>query len=129
LKLYDYIEEIDISKYDLNWAEQIVCGANNAYDLGITRDDVKMAASLGGGMAVRGACGAMVGAVLIIGRVKAVSGGHFCPSLKLIVKEYIHRFEEELESQNCDELREIHNKDCRMIIDVAAKILDEVLEK
>jgi len=88
-----------------------------------------MAASLGGGMAVRGACGAMVGAVLIIGREEAVSGGHFCPSLKNTVKEYINRFEEELGTQNCDELIEIHNKDCRMIIDVAAKILDEILGK
>lgn len=88
-----------------------------------------MAASLGGGMAVRGACGAMVGAVLIIGREEAVSGGHFCPSLKTIVKEYIHRFEEELGTQNCEKLIEIHDKDCRMIIDVAAKILDEILDK
>ncbi len=88
-----------------------------------------MAASLGGGMAVRGACGAMVGAVLIIGREEAVSGGHFCPSLKNIVKEYINRFEEKLETQNCDKLREIHDKDCRMIIDVAAKILDKTLSK
>lgn len=88
-----------------------------------------MAASLGGGMAVRGACGAMVGAVLIIGREEAVSGGHFCPSLKIIVKEYIHRFEEELGTQNCEKLIEIHDKDCRMIIDVAAKILDEILDK
>ncbi len=88
-----------------------------------------MAASLGGGMAVRGACGAMVGAVLIIGREEAVSGGHFCPSLKEIVKEYIHKFEDELGTQNCDRLIEIHDKDCRMIIDVAARLLDETLGK
>ncbi len=88
-----------------------------------------MAASLGGGMAVRGACGALIGAVMIIGRAKAISGGHFSPNLKLLVKDYVLKFEEKLGSQTCSELLELHNKDCRMIIDVAAQILDKVLEK
>jgi C_GCAxxG_C_C family probable redox protein len=89
--------------------------------------DLKMAASFGGGMAVRGACGALIGAVMIIGRAKAVSGGHYSPSLKIDVKDYVLKFQDKLGSQTCADLLEIHNKDCRMIIDEAAKLLDETL--
>ena len=40
-------------KEDLNCAEKILYGANRAYQLGFDRDDLKVAAGFGGGMALR----------------------------------------------------------------------------
>ena len=97
------------------------------YNLGITRDDQKMAASLGGGMAVRGTCGAMIGAVMILGRMFAIEKGHKCPHLKGIVKDYIDRFDKQLCSRECYELRAIHKNDCNMIVEETARMLDEVI--
>lgn len=88
-----------------------------------------MAAGLGGGMAVKGACGAMVGAVMILGRERAIIGGHYCSSLKELVKEFMHQFEAKLGDQNCAVLREMHDADCLMIVNETAKILDDVLGK
>lgn len=88
-----------------------------------------MAAGLGGGMAVRGACGAMIGAVMIIGRMYAIEKGHSCPHLRDMVKQFMQEFEGKLQSQQCSELLEIHQKDCRMIIDETAKLLDKVVDQ
>ena len=39
-------------KEDLNCAEKILWGANNAYNLGLDREALKLASGFGGGMAI-----------------------------------------------------------------------------
>ena len=88
-----------------------------------------MAASFGGGMAVKGTCGALIAAVMILGRMFAIEKGHKCPHLKEIVKTYITRFDTLLSSRECSELKAIHNNDCRYIIDSSARLLDEIIDE
>ncbi len=88
-----------------------------------------MAAGFGGGMAVQGACGALVGAVMVLSHKYAIRGGHYCPSLRAMVREFVERFTELLSSQNCAELKAAHNDDCSYIIYETAKLLDEFMQR
>jgi len=48
--LYEYLSSGFGKAEDLNCAEKILYGANEIYDLGIDKNDLKMAAGFGGGM-------------------------------------------------------------------------------
>ena len=50
--LYEYLSSGFGKAEDLNCAEKILYGANEIYDLGIDKNDLKMAAGFGGGMGV-----------------------------------------------------------------------------
>ena len=82
---------------------------------------------MGGGMAVRGACGAMIGAVMILGRMEAIEKGHVCPHLKVKVSRFVNEFEARFGSKECSELLEIHGSGCSKLINNTAKLLDEIL--
>ncbi|GEM_PF-5965267 len=86
-----------------------------------------MAAGMGGGMAVRGACGALIGAVMILGRMEAIEKGHVCPHLKVKVSGFVKEFEALLGSTECNELLEIHGRGCSNLIKRTAKLLDQYL--
>ena len=116
---------------DLNCAETILYGANEAYSLGLDRDDLKVAAGFGGGMAIESVCGALTGAIMVLGRLFVEDRAHASPHLKELIKELLVRYREEMGSIQCDALKERYRteeKKCRDVIHKAARILDEVIE-
>ena len=116
---------------DLNCSETILYGANEAYHLGLNSDALKLAAGFGGGMAIESVCGALTGAIMVLGRLFVEDRAHKSPWLKELTKELLVRYREEMGSIQCDALKEDYRteeKKCREVIEKAAMVLDEVIE-
>ena len=58
---------------NMNCCERILYGANRAYNLGLKKEDMRIASAFGGGMGCGGTCGALAGALAVLGRV-AIEG-------------------------------------------------------
>lgn len=52
---------------NMNCCERILYGANKAYNLGLKKDDLRLAAPFGGGMGIGTVCGAVSGALMVLG--------------------------------------------------------------
>lgn len=120
-------------KYDLNCAECILYSANEEYGLGIDPKGLKLAAGFGGGMAVEGDCGALTGAIMVLGNLFVEERAHESDRIKTLTKEFIDRFNERLKTVNCKELKSMYRHDddkkCIDIIKAAAEILDEMVKR
>ena len=115
---------------DLNCAETILYGANEAYKIGLDSDALKMAAGFGGGMAIESVCGALTGSIMVLGMLFVEERAHQSPRLKELVKELLVRYREEMGSIQCDVLKESYRteeKKCREVVEKAAMVLDEVI--
>jgi C_GCAxxG_C_C family probable redox protein len=115
---------------DLNCAETILYGANEAYDLGLDSDALKLAAGFGGGMAIESVCGALTGAIMVLGRLFVEERAHQSPRLKELIRELLVRYREEMGSIQCDVLKGCYRteeKKCRDVIEKAAMVLDEII--
>lgn len=119
-------------KYDLNCAECILYSANEEYGLNFTHDTYKLAAGFGGGMAVEDACGAMTGAIMVLGRMFVKDRAHESERVKLLTQEFIARFKERLKTTNCGELKALYRdeeKKCIDIIKASAEILEDIIQR
>lgn len=119
-------------EYDLNCAECMLYSANDEYNLGIDSNGLRLAAGFGGGMAVEDVCGALTGAVMVLGNMFVEVRGHESDRIKTLTKEYIERFNEKLKTINCKELKALYRDDdkrCSDIIMAAGKILDAIIKR
>lgn len=119
--------------YNLNCAECILYSANEEYDLGLDLKALKLAAGFGGGMAIEDACGAMTGALMVLGNMFVVEKAHESDRIKTLAKEFIGKFNERLSTTNCKELKALYKKDeekrCVEIVKAASEILDEIVKR
>ncbi|ANN63937.1 C-GCAxxG-C-C family protein [Brachyspira hyodysenteriae] len=132
MTLYEYLYSGFGKAEDLNCAEKMLYGANKVYELGINRDDLKLAAGFGGGMAVGITCGILTGGIMAFAKAFIEDRGHEGTLLKEIEAEYINKFNDKMNSINCDYLVEHYRdeeKGCDYLIFEAAKIFDELMEK
>lgn len=118
--------------YNLNCAECILYAANDEYGLGLDKKDFKLAAGFGGGMAVEGTCGALTGAIMVLGLSFVNEKAHESDKIKILTKEMVERFTETLKSINCKELKALYRDDqkrCFDIIKSSAEILDDIIKR
>lgn len=117
-------------EYDLNCAECILYAANEEYNLNLSHETFKTLAGFGGGMATGAVCGAISGAVAVLGVMFTEERGHKSPKVRSMTQEFIKRFKEELGYINCKELKtKIANpeeKSCSNMIAVSAEILEKI---
>ncbi|MCX5774171.1 MAG: C-GCAxxG-C-C family protein [Fusobacteria bacterium] len=117
-------------KKDLNCSEAILFAANSAYKLGLNDTALKLSSGFGRGMAVESVCGAISGAIMVLGLLTVESVAHQSFEVQLFTKELIDRFEEALGDRECINLvpryRTLEHK-CNKLIFKAAEILDEIL--
>lgn len=52
---------------NMNCCERILYGANRAYNLGLKKEDMRIASAFGGGMGVGTVCGAISGSLMVLG--------------------------------------------------------------
>lgn len=125
LKFYD-------KKYDLNCAECMLYAANEEYKLGIESKGFKLAAGFGGGLAVEDVCGAMTGAVMVLGLMFVREKAHESDRIKNLTSEFIQRFKDRLKTYNCRELKALYRDDekrCQDIIVASAEILEDIIKR
>lgn len=120
-------------EYDLNCAETIIYAANEVYKLNLSKDALKTMAGFGGGMAVEEVCGALTGAIAVLGILFVEERAHEADTIKNLVTELFNKFEERLGTNNCKALKEKYREEepikCRSIILTAAEVLEEIIQK
>lgn len=116
--------------YDLNCAETIVYAANEEYGLNLSKETIKTMAAFGGGMGVESVCGAITGALAIIGIMFTNERAHESDINKILAQEFFAKFHEKLGTDNCKELKANYRNDeirCSKMLEVSAEILDEII--
>ncbi|MDO4582253.1 MAG: C-GCAxxG-C-C family (seleno)protein [Bacillota bacterium] len=115
---------------DYNCAEKIINGANVAYDLQLDKQATKLFAGFGGGMAVGDTCGTVTAAIGVLSGIFIEERAHESKEFKLICQDFMHRFGQQMSSNNCTELRRLYRdpqSKCLRVLSAAAGILDEML--
>lgn len=67
--LADLIDKGFGKDQDLNCAEKILWGANQAYGLGLDHEALKLASGFGGGMGIGSLCGAVASSVMTLSKL------------------------------------------------------------
>ncbi len=117
---------------DFNCAEKILNAANEAYQLKLSPEALKMAAGFGGGVAIEGLCGALAGGVMVLGRLFVTKNAHESDRIKRLTQELLNRYREAMGSIDCAPLKAAHRNDvvkCDPVILKAAAILDEIVQR
>lgn len=117
-------------KEDYSCSEKILYGANGEYNLGLDKESLKMAAGLSGGVCSEKLCGAVSASALVLAKLFIKDRAHEGEYCKGLVKEFVTRFESDMHSTNCKELKEEFKTEkdgCKAIILRAAEILDEIV--
>ena len=130
--LTELIREGFGEKEDLNCAEKILQGANIAYNLGLDKEAVKLAAGFGGGMAIEDKCGALTAGIMVLGRLFIKNNAHESTKIKELTKELFADYAKVMGSIDCAPLKEKHRTEelkCRRVIIKAAEILDKIIQR
>lgn len=119
-------------KEDLNCAEKILYGANIAYDMGLDKESLKLAAGFGGGMAIEDKCGALTASIMVLGKLFVKERAHESTRIKELTKELFNEYKKEMGTIDCTQLKEkyvIDELKCRNIIIKAAEVLDSIVKR
>ena len=130
--LLDDVKKYYDKSYDLNCAETILYAANETYGLNLDKKALKTMAAFGGGMAIEEICGALTGALAVLGILFVKDRAHESDRIKELTKDFFEKFRAELSTDNCKRLKELYRNDeerCSNIVFAAAKILNEIIEK
>ncbi len=130
--LKELIQEGYGIKEDLNCAETILYGANEAYYLNLKPGCLKLAAAFGGGMAIESVCGVLTASLMVLGRLFVPEVAHRYPKIKELSKELLETFEKEMGDILCKPLKDNYRteeKKCREVIEKGAEILDKIVAR
>ncbi len=130
--LKEMIEQGFGENEDLNCAEKILQGANIAYRMGLNKEALKVAAGFGGGMAIGDKCGALTGAVMVLGCLFVEDRAHESSRIKELTKELFDAYSKEMGAIDCIPLKENHATSelkCRKVILKAAEVLDGMVKR
>ena len=128
--LSELVEKGYGEEHDLNCAETILWGANAVYDLGLDRNALRLAAGFGGGMGVEATCGALTGAVMVIGRMFTRDRGHESQRVKELCVGFLEAYKARMGSIDCAPLKARYRSEelkCRTVVLQAARILEELI--
>lgn len=130
--LTDLIKNGFGEKEDLNCAEKILYGANIAYNLGLDREALKLAAGFGGGMAIEDKCGALTASIMVLGKLFIKERAHESERIKELTRELFEEYRKEMGYIDCAPLKKMYRTEelkCKNIILKAAELLDRIVYK
>ena len=130
--LADLIREGFGEAQDLNCAEKILYGANEAYHLGLEKEALKMAAGFGGGMGIENACGALTAAVMVLSKLFVVDRAHESGRIKDLGQEFFAAYDKEMGEIDCFYLKKNYRTEqekCYQVILKSAEILDQIVAR
>ncbi len=130
--LYELLESGYANGKDLNCTEQILYGANEVYDLGIDKNGLRLSAAFGGGMGIEDKCGAITGAIMVLGRLYVDDRAHESGKIKELSIKMFDEYKKRMKSIDCKALKEMYRTDkvqCKYVILEAAKILDKIIKE
>jgi len=117
---------------DLNCAESILYGANEEYDLGLDQKTLDTMSSFGGGMAVESVCGALTGAVAVLGIMFTGNKSLDSEERKTIIADFYEQFRARFGTDNCREIKEKFRDErvgCQEVVKLSADVLETIVRK
>ncbi len=132
MQLSELINDCYKEKKDFNCAGAILFGANEVYRLDMDARALKLAAGFGGGMGIEATCGALTGAVMVLGRIFAKDKGHDTPRLEELCAEFLEEYRSQMGDIDCTPLKERYRSEelkCRRVVLKSAEILESMIEK
>ena len=130
MRLSELVNSGQMKKKDLNCAETILYGANEVYGLGLDPRALKLAAGFGGGMGIKATCGALTGAVMVLGSIFAREKGHDTPRLKELCAEFLEEYRRQMGSIDCEVLKDRYwteDRECHGVVLKSAEILERLI--
>ena len=131
-KLSEFIKDDCHQDLDLNCAETILYGANEVYNLGLDKNALKLAAGFGGGMGIESVCGALTGAIMVLGNLFVINNAHESSKIKKLDKKLFNLYMNKTGEIHCKPLKDKYyneDKKCKETIVKAAEVLDEIIAK
>jgi len=117
---------------DLNCAERILKGANEAYGLGLDKEALKLAAGFGGGMAIEDKCGALTASIMVLGKLFVRERAHESERIKELARQLFDEYTKEMGFIDCAPLKKRYRTEelkCKNVILKAAEVLDRIVER
>ena len=117
---------------DLNCAETILYGANQAYGMKLDKQTLKLAAGFGGGMGVESTCGALTGGVMVLSSLFIKDRGHESDYVKGLCKEFFGEFQAALGNIDCTPLKEAYRTEkegCLHLVARTAELLEKIIDR
>lgn len=94
-----------------NCAEALLLTANDTYQLGLSQESIKLVSAFGGGMGIGGTCGALVGALSVLGQIYVEKKESDAEGFRELCGEFATRFQKEFGSLNCSDIKPTYHKD------------------
>lgn len=132
MQLKELIEKGFYPKNDLNCAETILYGANQVYNLGLSKNCLRLSAAFGGGMGIENVCGVATASLIVLGCLFVKDRAHQSPEIKDIGKELFELYTKNLGDFNCKPLKDKYRTEEKKCFDVVlkgAEILDYIISK
>ncbi|MCT4563628.1 MAG: C-GCAxxG-C-C family protein [Maledivibacter sp.] len=117
---------------DLNCAEKILYGANEAYDLGLDKESLKLAAGFGGGMGIEGTCGALTASIMVLSKLFVENNAHASDNIKALTTELLNTYKLKMGDIDCKSLKENYrspSSGCHKVILKASENLDDIVRR
>lgn len=130
--LVETLNKFYSKEYNLNCSETMLYAANEEYNLNLDKNALKIMSAFGGGMGVEGVCGAITGALGVLGVIFVEEKAHESEKTKALSKEFIDEFNKKLGTDNCSELKEKYkNEDirCWKMVQISGEILEEIIKR
>lgn len=130
--LLENIDKYYGKSYDLNCAETILYAASSEYGLNLSKETLKTMAGFGGGMAVETVCGALTGAIAVLGVMYTKERAHESTKMKILTQELYTRFVEKLGTENCGKLKlnfRTEEARCSFMVKIAGEILEDIVNR
>lgn len=130
--LYKLIESGFGIDQDYNCSEKILYGANLAYNLGLHKGALILASGFGSGMGIESTCGALTAGIMVLSKLFVEDYAHEDERIKILCKEFLDRYRQEMGSINCNELKEKYRTEeqkCYYVILKSAEILDHIIQR
>ncbi|WP_319477801.1 C-GCAxxG-C-C family (seleno)protein [Marispirochaeta aestuarii] len=117
---------------NLNCAETVLFAANQAYQLRLPPEALKLSAAFGGGMGVEKSCGAITGGVMAISTIFVKGRAKVDERFKEINRKLFSRVQDELGSTDCDRLKAMYRDEvigCHNVIARIGGILEKLIDE
>ncbi len=119
-------------KYHINCAEALLMAANEKYKLGLDERFIKAVCPFGGGLHVEKTCGALLGALTVIGVMFTEDRPTDNEKMKELTKKYVEEFEREFGAIDCATIKKHHRSEvdgCNPVRLRAADVFERVIQE
>lgn len=113
-----------------NCAESIVHAGNEAYQLGLSEHDMRMAAAFGAGLQVGDVCGVLAGAGCVLSCLYVETRAHESAVIRPAVTKMVRELQKEYGGRTCAQIKpKYFNKEirCKNTVLAGAKVIERVI--